>query len=70
MGCAMIEQTFDTVRGMSRENLEELAVRAVIRMRQEKREQAANNAFFLILSGFMLGTLVAATGFLLGNLLN
>ena len=56
MGCAMIEQTFDTVRGMSRENLEELAVRAVIRMRQEKREQAANNAFFLILSGFMLGT--------------
>jgi hypothetical protein len=66
MDCAMHEQTFDKLRGLSRDHLEDLAIRAIIQIRQDKQEKARNTSFLAIWSGFMLGSLVAASGFLAG----
>jgi hypothetical protein len=62
----MHEQGFSNVRELSRENLEDLAVRAVLQLQADRRDVAPNSYFMAVLSGFMIGTLVAAAGFLLG----
>lgn len=65
----MREQAADSLRGMSREALEELAIRAVIRIRQDKEDKRRHSVFLAVLAGFMLGTLVAASGFITGSVL-
>jgi hypothetical protein len=62
----MYEQGFSKVRELSRENLEDLAVRAVLQLQADRRDAAPNSYFTALLSGFMIGTLVAAAGFLIG----
>jgi hypothetical protein len=62
----MHEQTIGKVRELSRENLEDLAIRAVLQLQADRREAAPNSYFMAVLSGFMIGTLVAITGFLIG----
>jgi hypothetical protein len=66
MGCVMRDQGFANVRELSRENLEDLAIRAVLQLQAERRETAPNSYFMAVLSGFMIGTLVAGAGFLIG----
>ena len=66
MGCVMRDQAFANVRELSRENLEDLAIRAVLQLQADRREASPNSYFMAVLSGFMIGTLVAATGFLIG----
>ena len=66
----MSNHTLEKLRDLSRENLEDLAIRAIIRIRQDKHEKASHTAFVAVLSGFMLGSLVAAFGFLAGLALN
>jgi hypothetical protein len=66
MGCVMHEQGISKVRQLSRENLEDLAIRAVLQLQVERRETLPNRYFMAVLSGFMIGTLVAASGFLIG----
>lgn len=63
----MHEQGFSNVRELSRENLEDLAVRAVLQLQADRRDAAPNSYFMAVLSGFMIGALVAAAGFLLGS---
>lgn len=60
----MTDRTIEGVRELSREHLEELAIQAIIRIRQDKQERSRNAAFLAVLTGFMLGSLVAAGGFL------
>lgn len=62
----MHEQGFANVRELSRESLEDLAVRAVLQLQADRRDAAPNSYFMAVLSGFMIGTLVAAAGFLIG----
>ena len=66
----MSNRTFDKVRDLSRENLEDLAIRAIIQSRQDKQDRAGHATFVAVLSGFMLGALVAASGFVTGLALN
>jgi hypothetical protein len=66
MDCAMNDQTFDKLRDLSRDNLEDLAIQAIIQIRRDKQEKASSLTFQAVLTGFMLGTLVAASGFLAG----
>ena len=65
----MREQATDPLRGMSREALEDLAIRAVIRIRQDREDKRRHSVFLVVLAGFMLGTLVAASGFITGSVL-
>ena len=66
----MSNHTFEKVRDLSRENLEDLAMRAIIQIRQDKQDRAGHASFVAVLSGFMLGALVAVSGFLTGLALN
>jgi hypothetical protein len=62
----MSDHTIEGVRGLSREQLEDLTVQAIIRIRQDKQERSRNSAFLAVLTGFMLGSLIAAGGFAAG----
>ena len=45
-------------------------MRAIIQIRQDKQDRAGHASFVAVLSGFMLGALVAVSGFLTGLALN
>ena len=62
----MSDQTFRGVRDLSRDNLEDLAIRAIMQIRQDKRERSKNEAFLSVLTGFMLGLLIVAGGLVTG----
>jgi hypothetical protein len=51
---------------MPRDQLEEFAIRALLRLRSERQEALTGNLFVAVLIGFLLGTIVAASGFFLG----
>lgn len=62
----MKESGFDAIRLMPREELETLAVRAALQLRSDRGVIQAENAFLTVLISFLLGAIVAASGFLLG----
>ena len=62
----MNDRALAAVRLLPREQLEALAVRAALQIQSDRREIKASNAFLEILVGFLLGAIVAASGFLLG----
>lgn len=58
------------IRKLPRDVLETFAIRAAIRIQQDKREKAASGAFLAILASFMTGALVVVSGFVAGSALN
>lgn len=62
----MRESALDAVRLMPRDELESFAVRAVLQLRSHRGDIEAANVFLATLIGFLLGAIVAASGFLLG----
>jgi hypothetical protein len=62
----MRESPFEAVRLMPRDELERFALRAAVQLRSHRDEIEAGNVFLAILTGFLLGAIVAAAGFLLG----
>lgn len=62
----MRQTSFYTLKRMPRDQLEEFAIRALLRLRSQKEDTGTENLFAAILIGFVLGTVVAASGFLLG----
>ncbi len=62
----MNESTLDAIRQMPREELESFAMRAAVKIRSDRREIEAGNLFLTLLTGFLLGAIVAASGLLLG----
>ncbi len=62
----MRENAFEAVRQLPRNELENFAVRAALQLRSHRGEIEASNVFLAILVGFLLGAIVAASGFLLG----
>lgn len=65
-GVVMNENSFETIRRLPREELEILAIRAALRLRNSRREIETGEFFLAVLTGFLLGSLVAASGFLIG----
>jgi hypothetical protein len=62
----MDETVFERIRQLPRADLESFAVRAVLHIRQ-RREGADPGLFFnATLFSFLLGAMVASSGFLLG----
>jgi hypothetical protein len=66
----MNEHQLLDIRGLPREALEIFAVKAAIRIQQDRREKFASDTFLAILCGFLAGALVAAVSFIAGNALS
>jgi hypothetical protein len=62
----MEQSAFEAIRMMPRDELESFAVRAAVQLRSDRGEIETANAFVAVLTGFLLGAIVAASGFLLG----
>jgi hypothetical protein len=62
----MRESAFEAIRLMPRDELESFAVRAALQLRSDRGAIKSENAFLTVLIGFLLGAIVAASGFLLG----
>lgn len=62
----MEQSALDAIRMMPREELESFAVRVAVQLRNDRGEIESANAFLAVLTGFLLGAIVAASGFLLG----
>jgi hypothetical protein len=62
----MNESTLEAIRNMPREELETFALRAAVKIRSDRQEIEAGNLFLSLLTGFLLGAIVAASGLLLG----
>ncbi len=62
----MTESALEAVRLMPRDELENFAVRAALQLRRNRGEIEAGNLFLAVLIGFLLGAVVAASGFLVG----
>jgi len=62
----MEERVFEAIRHLPREELETFAVRAAVYVRQSRNDAESGGYFVAILTGFLLGALVASSGFLIG----
>jgi hypothetical protein len=62
----MNEQVLSALRNLPREKLEDLANRAMAEVRISRTERAPNSYFYAVLSGFVLGTIIAVSGFVIG----
>ena len=62
----MKETAINILRLMPREELERFAIRAATQVHSDRNEIEAGNVFIAILIGFLLGAIVAASGFILG----
>lgn len=62
----MKENALEAVRLLPRDELEDFAIRAALQLRSHREEIEAGNVFLAIVTGFLLGAIVAASGFLFG----
>lgn len=62
----MEDRLYLAIRQLPREELEAVALRAALHARMARREVESGRFFLAILSGFLLGAIVSASGFLLG----
>ncbi len=62
----MEERAFDSIRQLPREELEAFAMRAALRIRQNRKEAESSRLFLAVLMGFLIGAIVASAGFVTG----
>ena len=62
----MNEQMLETLRCLPRHTLEDLAIRALTEARIGREQRAPNAIFVAMLVGLLLGTSIAAAGFVVG----
>lgn len=62
----MDETAFNAIRSLPRDDLEAFAVRAAIHIGKSRQELETSRFFVAVLTGFLLGALVASSGFLFG----
>lgn len=62
----MGSEAFDGLRSLPRESLEAFAIKALIQIRQDRKDKVESALFAAVLSGFALGALLAASGFMIG----
>lgn len=65
----MTEQDHTLIRDLPRHHLERVAIRAMAEAGKARREAAAGARFVTILTSFSAGALMAAAGFMLGQLM-
>lgn len=63
----MEERAYEAIRRLPRGQLEAFAVRALLTLHEHRRDRDSSRVFVVALTGFLLGALVAAAGFLLGT---
>ena len=62
----MDDQVLSVLRGLPREKLEDVAMHAMAELRMSRFEGAPSFFFAVLLSGLILGTAIAASGFAIG----
>lgn len=62
----MEDRAYETIRLLPRDELEAFAVRAAVHIGKSRRELESNRLFVAVLTAFVLGVLVASSGFLFG----
>lgn len=62
----MTTNAYQSLQSLPREQLEDYAIRAALRIRMDRQDMSAGDYFVAVITGFMLGALVAASGFLAG----
>lgn len=62
----MEEKVFERIRQLPRPDLESFAIRAALHIRMNRQESDSGQFFNAALFGFLLGAVVASSGFLLG----
>lgn len=62
----MEQRTFEAIQRLPREQLEVFALRAAVHVRDSRREAELSRYLVAVLTAFLLGVLVACSGFLLG----
>lgn len=62
----MDERALEAIRQLPRPELEAFALRASAWLRDSRKDAENNRIFMAILTGFLLGALVASAAFLLG----
>ena len=62
----MQERLFESIRQLPRSELESFAIRAASYIRSQQEDVHSERLFTAVLIGFLLGALVASSGFLLG----
>ena len=62
----MSDGTYGPIRHLPREELEDFAIRAALQINRQRNEASKGDYFVAMLVGFLLGALVAASGFLVG----
>lgn len=62
----MDETILEKIRHLPRPDLESFAVRAALHIRMKREEADSGHFFNAALFGFLLGAIVASSGFLLG----
>lgn len=62
----MEERALETIRLLPRKDLEAFAVRAVVHLRESQCEIESEKALSTLLTGFLLGALVASAAFMIG----
>ena len=62
----MDETVFERIRQLPRQDLESFAVRAALHIRRSREEADPGHFFTATLFGFLLGAIVAFSGFLFG----
>jgi hypothetical protein len=62
----MDETVFERIRELPRADLESFALRAALHIRQGREDADPAYVFSATLFGFLLGAIVASSGFLLG----
>lgn len=62
----MEENLFDRIRRLPRPDLESFAVRAALHIRTNREDRDNGHFFNAALFGFLLGAIVASSGFLVG----
>ena len=53
--------------GLSRNELEDFAVRAAVQLRMERNDREKDRQLASVLTGFAIGTVIVALGFALGT---
>lgn len=62
----MEQKVFDRIRQLPRHDLESFAVRAALHIRASRQHPDSGHFFNAAMLGFLLGAVVASSGFLLG----
>lgn len=63
----MDDKIFESIRLLSRDDLEACLLRAAVHIREGRKEMESGRLFAALLIGFLLGAVIASAGFVAGS---